>query len=107
MELRRSLHWILCVVVVITLLFDACLAEDKLQIGIKKKVPNCKTRSKKGDTLHMHYTVNLLNLINTTCTSIYMSLNAMLIYEKFLYNTEIGVVCDSDFVPIFQSLFMA
>jgi peptidylprolyl isomerase/FK506-binding protein 2 len=33
------------------------LAEDKLQIGIKKKVDNCDRKSQKGDRLHMHYTV--------------------------------------------------
>ena len=31
--------------------------KKKLQIGVKKKVENCQRRSKKGDTLHMHYTV--------------------------------------------------
>ena len=30
----------------------------KLQIGVKKRVENCATRSKSGDTLHMHYTVS-------------------------------------------------
>ncbi|CAF4198501.1 unnamed protein product [Rotaria sp. Silwood2] len=35
------------------------LAEDKLQIGIKKKVDNCDRKSKKGDRLHMHYTGTL------------------------------------------------
>lgn len=30
----------------------------KLQIGVKKRVADCKTRSKSGDTLHMHYTVS-------------------------------------------------
>lgn len=33
------------------------LAEEKLQIGIKKKAENCEVKSKKGDRLHMHYTV--------------------------------------------------
>ena len=33
--------------------------KKKLQIGVKKKVENCERRSKKGDTLHMHYTVSL------------------------------------------------
>ena len=33
------------------------LAEEKLQIGIKKKAENCDVKSKKGDRLHMHYTV--------------------------------------------------
>jgi len=31
----------------------------KLQIGVKKRVENCEMRSKKGDTLHMHYTGTL------------------------------------------------
>ena len=30
----------------------------KLQIGIKKRVDNCKVKSRKGDMLHMHYTVS-------------------------------------------------
>ena len=43
---------LLCMVIVST------LAEEKLQIGIKKKVENCEQKSKKGDRLHMHYTVS-------------------------------------------------
>ncbi|EDO40282.1 predicted protein, partial [Nematostella vectensis] len=31
----------------------------KLQIGVKKKVKDCKRRSVKGDSLHMHYTGKL------------------------------------------------
>jgi FK506-binding protein 2 len=31
----------------------------KLQIGVKKRVENCEMRSKKGDSLHMHYTGTL------------------------------------------------
>ncbi|XP_055948019.1 peptidyl-prolyl cis-trans isomerase FKBP2-like [Argiope bruennichi] len=27
----------------------------KLQIGVKKRVESCETKSKKGDVLHMHY----------------------------------------------------
>lgn len=30
---------------------------NKLQIGIKKRVDNCAIKSKRGDLLHMHYTV--------------------------------------------------
>ena len=30
----------------------------KLQIGVKKRVEDCKVRSKKGDSLQMHYTVS-------------------------------------------------
>lgn len=31
----------------------------KLQIGIKKRVKDCKQKSAKGDSLHMHYTVSI------------------------------------------------
>ena len=31
----------------------------KLQIGLKKRVDNCTVKSKRGDLLHMHYTVLL------------------------------------------------
>ncbi|XP_014242759.1 peptidyl-prolyl cis-trans isomerase FKBP2-like [Cimex lectularius] len=33
--------------------------KKKLQIGIKKRVENCKVKSAKGDLLHMHYTGKL------------------------------------------------
>ena len=34
----------------------------KLQIGVKKRIDpdQCKLKSKKGDTLHMHYTVSII-----------------------------------------------
>ena len=32
-------------------------AEEKLNIGVKKRVKDCKVKSQNGDTLHMHYTV--------------------------------------------------
>ena len=35
----------------------------KLQIGIKKRVENCTIKSKRGDLLHMHYTVNYLRFV--------------------------------------------
>lgn len=38
----------------------------KLQIGIKKRVDNCKTKSRKGDLLHMHYTVSNKRLKKNT-----------------------------------------
>jgi hypothetical protein len=33
-------------------------SKKKLQIGVKKRVEDCKMRSRKGDFLHMHYTVS-------------------------------------------------
>lgn len=33
--------------------------KKKLQIGIKKRVDNCTTKSRKGDVLNMHYTGKL------------------------------------------------
>lgn len=32
--------------------------EGKLQIGIKKRVENCTTKTRKGDLVHIHYTVS-------------------------------------------------
>lgn len=34
-------------------------APKKLQIGVKKRPSECPTKSKKGDLLHMHYTVSI------------------------------------------------
>lgn len=53
------------IIFVTVLYFFSCLAcvyaEDEpkkqLQIGIKKRVVDCKIKSKKGDLLHMHYKV--------------------------------------------------
>lgn len=33
-------------------------AEAKLKIGIKKRVENCTVKTRKGDMVHMHYTVS-------------------------------------------------
>jgi len=55
----------LCGVVLVSFLISIILVDEidankkKLQIGVKKKVENCQRRSKKGDTLHMHYTGKL------------------------------------------------
>jgi len=47
----------------LTALVWASAAEEKkvtkLQIGVKKRVEDCTVRSKKGDSLHMHYTGTL------------------------------------------------
>lgn len=47
----------------ILILFFACeifadKTKEKLQIGIKKRVENCSIKSKKGDFLHIHYSVS-------------------------------------------------
>lgn len=36
----------------------------KLQIGVKKRIDNCNVRSKKGDFLHMHYSVCYVSKFN-------------------------------------------
>ena len=38
-----------------------------LQIGVKKRIDpdKCPVKSKKGDTLHMHYTVSSVSVIRT------------------------------------------
>ena len=61
--------------IVIIALVSASLAEEedgkkkekkpvtKLQIGVKKRVEDCKVRSRKGDSLQMHYTVCKYKLV--------------------------------------------
>ena len=49
--------------VLLPMMVVMCLGEEKkvtkLQIGVKKRVENCEMKSRKGDTLHMHYTGTL------------------------------------------------
>ena len=55
MSMKMKLFLALCLVAIV-------IAKEsktkKLQIGIKKRVENCTVKSKRGDLLHMHYTVN-------------------------------------------------
>lgn len=51
--------------VFISLFVAFCYAangQGKLQIGIKKRVENCVTKTRKGDLVHIHYTVIVVNL---------------------------------------------
>ncbi len=44
---------------ILFVLLNLALAnEDKLKIGIKKRVENCTVKSKKGDLIHVHYRVS-------------------------------------------------
>lgn len=58
MDLKNTLLLVVCVVFVF---LEVKAEEKKLQIGVKKRVPEgeCDRRSKNGDTLHMHYTGTL------------------------------------------------
>lgn len=42
-------------------------ASKKLQIGIKKRPEDCSIKSRKGDLLHMHYTVIIMFSILKPC----------------------------------------
>ncbi|XP_070577940.1 peptidyl-prolyl cis-trans isomerase FKBP2-like [Ptychodera flava] len=46
---------LLLLVVCVLAVCHAEKKDKKLQIGVKKRVENCTVKSKKGDTLHMHY----------------------------------------------------
>ena len=63
----------ICVLVLVCVLTLSLAEEDvekkkekkpvtKLQIGVKKRVEDCKVRSRKGDSLSMHYTVSKMQL---------------------------------------------
>lgn len=55
----------LCKITLFVLIFMSVISHvvigssspKKLQIGVKKRPAECPTKSKKGDLLHMHYTV--------------------------------------------------
>ena len=54
------LSWVLIVLsICLSALVTATGTEGKrkLQIGVKKRVDHCPIKSRKGDVLHMHYTV--------------------------------------------------
>lgn len=64
--MKPSLYALAVALVVAVVIGASAAADDKkdakkkgLQIGIKKRVDpeECKVKSKKGDSLHMHYTV--------------------------------------------------
>lgn len=47
---------------ILSVLLTLCLAvngEAKVQIGVKKRVENCTNKSRKGDLVHIHYTVSI------------------------------------------------
>ncbi|KAL8588892.1 FK506-binding protein 2A [Nucella lapillus] len=56
-----NLLGVLCYGLPLLLIYGVEAAEKKLQIGIKKRVDpeECTIKSRKGDTLHMHYTGKL------------------------------------------------
>lgn len=51
----KNILTILTVICAITYAAEA----QKLQIGVKKRVENCTQKAKKGDLVHIHYTVNI------------------------------------------------
>lgn len=56
------LSWVLTILsICLSALATATGAEGKrkLQIGVKKRVDHCPIKSRKGDVLHMHYTVGI------------------------------------------------
>lgn len=49
------------VLVILSVFAATCYAansQGKLQIGIKKRVEDCTTKTRKGDLVHIHYTVS-------------------------------------------------
>lgn len=52
-----KLHLLSLLLLVIVVVIAKEGKSNKLQIGIKKRVENCSVKSKRGDLLHMHYTV--------------------------------------------------
>ncbi|XP_063418587.1 peptidyl-prolyl cis-trans isomerase FKBP2-like [Mytilus trossulus] len=57
------ISWVVNGLLMLCMVVQAWAGEEekkkKLQIGVKKRVDNCTVKSRKGDTLHMHYTGKL------------------------------------------------
>lgn len=51
------------IVTILTVICAIAYAAEaqKLQIGVKKRVENCTQKAQKGDLVHIHYTVNIVN----------------------------------------------
>lgn len=67
------LSWVLTVLsICLSALGTATGAEGKrkLQIGVKKRVDHCPIKSRKGDVLHMHYTVGIRVEVLGLCQSL-------------------------------------
>lgn len=48
--------------------------KKKLQIGVKRRIDNCRIKSKKGDFLHMHYTVYINYTFKLVWTIIFLAI---------------------------------
>ena len=59
LNMRVALVTLVACFVALTHFYGVQCEKKKLQIGVKKKVENCSRRSRKGDVLHMHYTVSI------------------------------------------------
>ena len=64
MDLKSYLFIVVCALFVF---LEVKAEEKKLQIGVKKRIPEneCDRKSKNGDTLHMHYKVRTSILIES------------------------------------------
>lgn len=58
-------------------------APKKLQIGVKKRPSECPMKSKKGDLLHMHYTVTILEDLINQSFCVLQNTNYMIIGTYF------------------------
>ncbi len=84
--------FLVCVVLFATV----CCAEKKgLQIGVKKRPETCDMRSKKGDKLSMHYTVEFLCLVVSVTN---------LCFNRVLLKTELNLTVASLVVHHLNSL---
>ena len=66
MQVSTSVILLSLAVLMEMLIHQTGAEKAKLQIGIKKRIPaeDCKTKTKKGDVLDMHYTVRILIKLN-------------------------------------------
>lgn len=61
--MATMLRWVFIIAFLALSWSDAESAEPKLQVGVLKRAEECTNKARRGDLLHMHYTVNFHMII--------------------------------------------
>lgn len=65
------MKFLLVCLIFVCIQLASCNENNKLKIGIKKRVENCDIKSRKQDLLHVKVNIKYLMLIYVCCINIY------------------------------------
>lgn len=87
---------VLQILVLVTLLYVTVTEANtpkKLQIGVKKRPAECPVKSKKGDLLHMHYTVRFSTVTDLSVSySFFHTTDYLSIRQTYRQNSEYRLI---------------